>query len=229
MPKLNNTVYICGDSFGSVDPEYQVKSWTEILSTRLPVVNLSRICASNLQIALQVDRAISDGADYVIYLATTSTRHDVEFLHTTHKSNLLDRYVDLQNPEQDCDLTSYSSRSLDSTTRFNSQQLDLLRQYHGEFGNLDLDIYLNQTIIEAVINRLIHSKINFCFDQGGFEHASFGGKQNYFEKYLQYASSINIWDYALASGLSHRPYHHITDPQIHQFIADYYYQKIINE
>jgi hypothetical protein len=229
MPSLNNPVYICGDSFGSVDPEYSVKSWTELLADSLPVVNLSRICASNLQIALQVDRAMSAGADYIIYLATTSTRHDVEFLHIKHRSDLLDRYVDLQRPESQCDLTSYSSRSLDSTTRFNSHQLDLLKKYHSEFGNLDLDIYLNQTIIEAVINRLIHSKIKFCFDQGGFEHAKFGGKKKYFEKYLQYASAINIWDYALTNGLTHRPYHHITDAHVHQRIADYYYQKIINE
>ena len=133
MPSCNNSIYICGDSFGSVDPEYNVRSWTEVLAEHLPVVNLSRICASNLQIALQVDRAIADGAKYIIYLATTSTRHDVEFFHTKHKSDLLDRYVNLQKPEPDCDLTSYSSRSLDSTTRFNSQQLDLLKQYHGEF------------------------------------------------------------------------------------------------
>jgi hypothetical protein len=224
-----NSVYICGDSFGCADPDYAVESWTEILARRLPVVNLSRVCASNLQISLQVDRAIQNHTGYVIYLATTSTRHDVEFRHTDIKTELLDRYIDLQCPDSQCDLTSYSSHSLNHTTRFSSKQIDLLKNYHAEFDNLDLNIYLNKTIIESVLARLVDSKINFSFDQAGFEHHNFGNNKTYFEKYRQYRSAINIWDYVLANKLVHRPYHHIQDAKTHQHIADYYYQKITNE
>ena len=224
-----NPVYICGDSFGSVDKDFNLLSWTQILAQKFPVVNLSKICASNLHISLQVDRAIEQQASYIIYLATTSTRHDVELHPAESQKSLLDRFVDLQHPDQDCDLVSYSSRSLDSTTRFTSRQLELLKHYHAEFDNLELNIYLNQVIIESTLDRLIHSGIKFCFDQGGFEHASFGTDKKYFERYSQHRSAINIWDYALKSGLSHRPYHHIKDPQVHQSIAEYYNQKIINE
>jgi hypothetical protein len=223
-----NPVYVCGDSFGCVDQEYKSESWTQLLATRLPVVNLSRVCASNLQIALQVDRAISAGAGFVVYLATTSTRHDVKYVHTQQRKELLDRYVDLLQPSDHCDLTSYSSRSLNATTRFNDDQLSLLKQYHSEFDNLELTIYLNQLVIEAVLNRLCRSGIPFCFDQGGFEHPEFGGNNIYFENYKQYRSDINIWDHALSAGLLHRPYHHINNAQVHQHIADYYYKKITN-
>lgn len=221
-----NAVYVCGDSFGSVDKDFGIVSWTELLSQRLPVVNLSRICASNLHISLQVDRAIEQQASYIIYLATTSTRHDVELHSTKSQRPLLDRFVDLQNPDPQSDLTSYSSRSLDSTTRFSDQQLKLLKHYHAEFDDLELNIYLNKIIIESTLDRLIHSGIRFCFDQGGFEHPSFGTDKKYFQRYDSYRSAINIWDSALKSSLSHRPYHHIRDSKVHESIAEYYYQKI---
>ena len=227
--EISKTVYICGDSFGCADPEYTVTSWTEILANKLPVINLSRVCASNLQIALQVDQAIADHAGFVIYMATTSTRHDVPWIGLSTKKNLLDRFVDLTCPDDHCDLTSYSTRSLDQTTLFNSQQLSMLQQYHKEFDNLDLSIYLNQNIIEAVLNRLQSSGIDFCFDQGGFEHPKFGGNKKYFSRYDQHRSQINIWDHVVAGEIKHRPYHHINDAQVHQRIADYYYQRIIHD
>jgi len=226
MTDITKPVYICGDSFGCEDPAYELASWTQLLAHRLPVINLSRVCASNLQIALQVDRAIAGGAGFIIYLATTSTRHDVQYRSAQQDLDLLDRYVNLLQPDLSSDLTSYSSRSLDSTTRFDQRQLNVLKQYHSEFDNLDLSIYLSQNIIEAVLIRLIRSGIDFRFDQGGFEHPRFGGSQEYFTQYHPYRSAINIWDYAMTSAMLHRPYHHIQDANTHEIIANYYHQEI---
>lgn len=225
-------VYVCGDSFGSIDPEYGTHSWTEVLADRLAdraqLINLSKVCASNLQIALQVDQAIDQQATFIVYLATTSTRYNVEIRPRQYHNKLLDRFVNIVKQDNSKDLTSYSSHSLDSTTQFNSQQLELLRKYHSEFSNLDLDVYQNELIIHATLSKLVESYCPFLFDQGGFEHTSFGSvKTDYFKNYQQYRSTINIWDYVAGQKILHRPYYHIQDPKTHQLIADYYYTNII--
>lgn len=225
-------IYICGDSFGSTDPEYETLSWTELLSNRLTcsgvVINLSKVCASNLQISLQVDRAIADCANFIVYLATSSTRYDVELHSNRYYNQLLDRFVDITDADPRCDLTSYSSCSLDSTTRFNARQLNLLKNYHSEFNSLDLSIYANELIILATLSKLVESRIPFLFDQGGFEHSSFAtSTKEYFKNYQTYKSDINIWDYVVGQPIFHRPYYHIQDPLIHQTISEYYFNKII--
>jgi hypothetical protein len=223
-------VFVCGDSFGSTDPDYKITSWTEQLAEQLQathtLVNLSKVCASNLHIALQVDAAIERGADYIIYLATSSTRFDVELHSNQTSSRLVDRFVDITDLHSAGDLTSYSSASLDHTTRFSNSQLKLLKEYHSHFSNLDLAIYTSKTIIEAVLNRLKYSGIPFKFDQGGFEHPSFGGNHQYFKTFSSNRSSINIWDYVVGEPLAYRPYHHITDPAVHNLIAEYYFKQI---
>jgi hypothetical protein len=64
------------------------------------------------------------------------------------------------------------------------------------------------------------SAIPFVWDQGGFEHASMGGQGRYFGEYAHTRSEICLWDFARTR--EYRPYYHITDPVLHQRIADYY-------
>jgi hypothetical protein len=104
-------IYVCGDSFGVPDPEYG-PMWVDHLSKNQPVCNLSRVCASNLMISLQVDVAIRAQAEYVILLCTASTR-DQTRLGT--------------------EIVPYSIHSLDHTTPFNSAQLDILKNHTTEF------------------------------------------------------------------------------------------------
>jgi hypothetical protein len=223
------TVYVCGDSFGCRDPEYG-PSWTDMLCDKLSgnLVNLSRVCASNMQIGLQIDRAIEQNASFIIYLATSSVRDDVLFSSAINNASLIDRFVDITAPDKTKDLTSYSVQSLDDTTLFDSNQLLMLKQYHSTFFDLDIAIYRNQLIIEGNLSRLQHSNIPFVFDQGGFEHPSFSNsKQDYFQNYKQYKSQLCVWDH-VDRQLSHRPYYHISDATVNNQIADYYY-KLIND
>lgn len=225
------TVYVCGDSFATPDPEYGtmwVKLLGQLFDSSADIVNLSRVCASNLHIAQQLDRAISHCADYIIYLSTSSTRDDVRLRPLQRNKNLLDRFANLQDPRGEQDITSYSIASLDHTTLFDRSQLRLLQDYHDRFFDLDLAIYRNKLIIEANLARLTHSKIPFLFDRGGFEHVSFAARsdQVYFEQYREYFSKINLWDYVVEQRIKHRPYYHIQDPAVHQHIADYYYNAI---
>ena len=223
------SLYICGDSFGYPDPVYG-PCWTELLADKLTnykTVNLSRVCASNLQIATQVDKAINDQADFVLYLMTTSTREEVLHREKT-QSGVIDRFTNIAEPEKSTDLTSYSIFSLDHTTILNRQQLQLLQKYHKSFFDLDLTIYKNELIIESVLNRLEQSQIPFVYDQGGFENTRFTNTKDkvYFKRYLKHKSGINLWNFARTK--KHRPYYHIEDPKIHEDVACYYY-KIINE
>jgi hypothetical protein len=71
----------------------------------------------------------------------------------------------------------------------------------------------------------VDSKIPFLFDQGGFEHSKFGGSTKlYFKKFDQYRSQVNLWDHGNTA--LYRPYYHITDPDIHKSVADYYIKEI---
>lgn len=191
-------IYVCGDSFGVPDSQYG-PMWADHLGMHRPLRNLSRVCASNLMISQQVDHAIASKAQYIILLCTASTRGQ------TRLGN---------------DVVPYSIHSLDHTTPFNNSQLTILKNYTAEFFDLDLAIYENKCIIESMLSRLVASKIPFVFDQGGFEHASYGGVGTYFTQYNLYRSNHNLWDYA--DQRTHRPYYHITDQQVHRDVARYY-------
>lgn len=202
---MNKTVYICGDSFAVPDLDFG-RCWVDLLSDHVKLVNLSVVCASNLLIAKQVDRAINENANFIICLGTSSIR-----LETSINGNVV----------------PFSVHSIDNTTPFNTHQQLILKQYVTEFFDLDIAIYKNQCIIENTLQKLIDSNIPFIFDQGGFEHKSFTGSNKlYFQKYQPYISKLNLWDYAPTR--THRPYYHITDSAVHEKVFQYYY-KIIND
>lgn len=199
------TVYVCGDSFGVPDPEYGL-CWVDLLSQNHNLVNQSTVAASNLMISLQIDRAIQARPDYIIYLATSCTRSE---LVASTDQPLLEKII------------PYSILNLDRTLNtLGAEQLDLIKRYHIEFFDLGLAIYTNQCIIENNLHKLTASGIPFSFDQGGFEHHSYGGTGEYFSAYNHCRSSINLWDHSLAR--PSRPYYHVTDFSIHQMTADYY-------
>lgn len=219
------TVYICGDSFGFSDHDYG-NCWVDYLTMKIPVINLCRVSASNFQISLQVQHAIEQDADYIVYLATSSIRQDVALREAS--GNLLERYVDITAIDPSKTVTSYSISSLNSTTPFTEDQLAVLKLFHSKFFDLDMAIHQNELIIEGTLSKLVASKIPFVFDQGGFEHPKFGNVKNqYFKSYQQYFSKICLWDY-VDKQLIHRPYYHITDTNTHKKIAEYYY-KLIND
>ena len=115
---------------------------------------------------------------------------------------------------------SYHTAS-EVTTPFDSRTLQLIKEYYTDIFDLSLEIYQNRCIIENTLQKLVDSEIPFLFDQGGFEHPKFGAvNTNYFSKYDRYRSLINLWDYTVTR--NYRPYYHITDPAIHQEVANYY-------
>jgi hypothetical protein len=191
-------IYICGDSFGVSDPAYGAGWMDQIGAT----TNLCQVSASNLLIAQQVDRAIAAGADRIIVLFSSSTRSEK-----------------VENGQA----IPFSWHSADrTTTPFSSNQLRILRAYFAEFHDLGLAIYTNQCIIQHTLDCLNKSGADYVWDQGGFEHASMGGRL-YFEEYNSTRSGLCLWDFAHTR--QYRPYYHITDAQVHRDIATYYRER----
>jgi hypothetical protein len=212
------TVYICGDSFSTPDPAYG-PMWVELLQTRLgadyKIINKSTVSASNLLVAVQVDHAIKNLADYIIVLATTCTRNQV-LVQAPTRQDLMTRF-DQQ------ELISYSVfRTYRSALGDADRQQ--VHNFHRRFDDFELNIFRDYMILLGILHRLTQSGIPFRFDQGGFEHPRFGGQGGYFAEFNQVLSRYNAWDYSTT--VDERPYYHITDATIHELLADYYYTEI---
>jgi len=191
-------IYICGDSFGVSDPAYGPGWMDQIGAT----TNFCQVSASNLLIAQQVDRAIAAGADRIIVLFTSSTRSE--------------------KVENGCAIPFSWHTATATTTPFSANQLRILQEYFAEFHDLGLAIYTNQCIIQHTLGCLHKSGADYTWDQGGFEHASMGGRLC-FEEYNSTRSDLCLWDYAHTR--QYRPYYHITDAQVHRDIATYYRER----
>lgn len=190
-------IYICGDSFGVPDPKYG-PMWVDLLDQE--VVNLSVVAASNLMISRQIDRAVAAGASKIIVLFTSCTRGETR--------------------RNGCDIPWSWHTASEMTTPFGAEELRILQDYFVHFHSLELAIELNRCVIESSLWRLVNSGCDFVFDQGGFEHPSMGGQADYFRQFDQYRSGICLWDFARTR--EYRPYYHITDPDSHKLIAEYY-------
>jgi hypothetical protein len=222
-------IYICADSFGCYDPDYPGMSWHEKLEKKLPqfkIINFSKVCASNLMISLQVDKAIIEQADFVISMGTSVLRDEVKITNIESKLPLVDRFVDItsDNNLDTQNLISYTMLNINQ--EFLSKVNDTLTAYK-KLKDLELLIYKDQCIIENTLQKLVDSNIPFVFDQGGFENPQYGAIKNcYFEKFKKYQSKKNIWNYT--SNRSFRPYYHLIDDNITDEIAQYYYSLIVN-
>lgn len=193
---MKQSVYICGDSFCTSDPEYpKITPWHELIPN---AKTLGRNCASNLLISQQVQQAIDQNPKFIIVSFTSSLRSEIIW---------------------DGEVTPFSWLSLDHTTPFDQKTLDTLRLMFDKI-DLNTEIARNKLIIESTLIMLSNSNVPFKFDQGGFEHPSYGGVGTYFKEFNEHRSKYCLWDYAERG--YHRPYFHIEDQIIHNEIAEYY-------
>lgn len=218
-------IYICGDSFCASDPEYpEITPWHEQINNS---TNLGIVCANNQLISLQVEQAIKQQAKFIIVEFTSVTRNIVQYTDQK-QDNLLDRFYSLTEQDNtNKDLTSYTIWSTKTALALSQEQRNLLDSYNENFFDIDVAIHRDSLIIEATLQRLVDSDIPFLFDQGGFEHPSYGGVGTYFTKYDKYRSGLCLWDYA--DTRTHRPYFHIQDQSIHDTIAEYYNNFILDK
>lgn len=192
-------IYICGDSFCVSDDEYG-PCWVDFVAQSISTVNLAQVSASNLLIARQVDCAIQNNPDFIIVNFTSCTRGE-----KLHQGKIVPFSFHTANT---------------TTTPFSKSELTTLKEYFATFFDLELAIYQNKITIEHTLQKLTESGIPFLFDQGGFEHTKFGGLPGYFKRFQKNRSDVNLWDYTVTQ--QYRPYYHITDPKVHQQVAEYY-------
>jgi hypothetical protein len=219
-------IYVCGDSFNTSDTDYPGQSWYDKFANLAgATTNLSIVCASNLLISLQVDCAIKQKASFIIVSFTSVTRSEVCYTTDRKIDNLLDRFYSLTGEDNTCcDLTSYTIWTPNDARALTKEQRKLVEKYNKEFFDLDLAIYKNHIIIDYTLQKLKSSGISFLFDQGGFEHPSYGATTSYFTEYDQYRSKYNLWDYVPIR--TFRPYFHITDTILTDQVAQYYSSKV---
>ena len=206
-----NQVYICGDSFCVPDLEYGA-CWVDMLDTNVVVQNLAKTGASNLQISLQVDHAISQSASAIIVNFTSCTRQEWRI-----------RPSDQSLYQQFCDgsVVSYVIPTCSNLQDILQEaEINKIREGYLKLSDLSVEIFKNQCIIERTLYKLQNSNIPWTFSSGGFEHSSFGATKKYFEQFKKNHSAINLWDFAITR--SWRPYYHIQDPVIHKQISNYY-------
>ena len=211
-------IYICGDSFATPDPDYGTM-WAELLQHELGadyrIVNHSSVAASNLLVAVQVDHAVQQQADFVIVLATACTRNEALVLPETDQ-DLMSRFLKHE-------LVSYSIYR-PYRSQLNTADQQAIYDFHRRYTDLELNIFRDHCILLGTLYRLTESGTPFLFDQGGFEHPKFGGSRSYFEQFRDQRTDLNVWDYGTTE--AERPYYHILQPEDHARIAEYYRKKI---
>ena len=165
--------------------------------------------------AVQVDHAVKNRADFVVVLATACTRGEALVQPPTNQA-LMTRF----NRRE---LVSYSVfRPYRSALTLADQQT--IHDFHRCYTDLELNIFRDHTLLLGTLLRLQQAGIPFLFDQGGFEHPKFGGSREYFTEFDSVRTELNVWNYGTT--VDERPYYHIKEAAIHQQIADYYYTEI---
>ena len=211
-------VYVCGDSFSTPDPEYGTV-WVDLLQHKLgadySIVNNSSVAASNLLVAVQVDNAIKNHADFVIVLATACTRSEALVQPATDQA-LMTRF-------NQHELVSYSVYR-PYRSHLTARDQEAISDFHRRYTDLELNIFRDHCILLGILTRLQQAGIPFLFDQGGFEHPRFGGQAGYFDEFAAQRSALNVWDYGTTQ--DERPYYHIKEATTHVRISDYYYTEI---
>lgn len=223
-------LYICGDSFACLDPESTILPWPQILKDKIKeswnVTNLSMVCASNLNIRMQIDNAIENNADFIIVLFTSSLRGNGRLTDNSPTANLLDNFFKIGQYNKNKNLACWSYGSLNLTCVLPKDKIKILKEYYAQIFDLGVEVYQNQCVIESTLFKLVNSQCAFLFDQGGFENPLFNGHKEYFKEFDPYRSQYNLWTMHGKRQVIHRPYFHIIDQDLHDLIANYYYQEL---
>lgn len=229
---MNKTLYICGDSFCSSDPEYG-DNWVDLLTLSHPninIINLSSVGASNYLIYLQVKHALSHNCDYLIYNATSSVRQEFSLgRDTTMQSDNIYRYWNAALPDNSKSMICSSWSTVDKHTAniLTIKKIKIIQEFFKEMIDLPNLIEKNYIFILFTL-QLLDSATNltWAWSQGGFEHKSFTPTVSWdFSKYTTHECSINLWDDYDPALL--RPYYHITDTKLIKSVYTQY-AKMLN-
>ena len=227
MRKLmsKKTLYICGDSFCSRDPEYG-DNWVDMFNlAAIDIINLSSPGASNYLIYLQVKEAILKNADYIIYQASSSIRNEFSIKPTSLQKDELNRYWNVTAPADDASVVCCSWINpwgpKYNLTIFSSTDITQIQDFFVKNIDLTSLVEKNYIFILHTLQILTASNIPYAWSQGGFEHKMWESTNWWdFSAYKDHECKINLWDYYDSNVI--RPYYHVTDKQILQDVCNEY-------
>lgn len=216
-------IYICGDSFSVPDPNAGLM-WVDMIKSKLPVVNLAVPGASNYLIYLQVKHAIENGAEHIIYQATSSIRQEFAF---AEDSKIKDSYCRYHNPVVSSNEYSMICGSWHNVGQHHSKVLskednDNIANFSVRFFDIANAIEKNYIYILHTLNLISKANLkSWAWSRGGFEHKNFKDSTVWnFSHYDQHEVDVNLWDYYDNSVA--QPVFHITNQGVHQTVCNQY-------
>lgn len=244
------TIYVCGDSFSSIDVEYPFH-WSQKLLYR--TINLSRSAASNFQIALQVQQAIKENPSFIIVNFTDPLRIDVRIKprHGTERivalrkcraaieidafkygTNVLSEFLDHDGVDQtDKSFTSFPIEMVDSpeqytgTLNYNTNDKHDVLGYYLRYNHVILQFMQNYFYIHSALSMLKLSGIPFTYNLGLFETElnilELELPEIDFSEFTQYCNAIHLPSYEYVLPPA-RPLFHIHNEADHTNIAMQY-------
>jgi hypothetical protein len=222
-------IFVCGDSFCVRDPEYG-PAWIDYLCNALPdadVITLSSPAASNYLIYLQTQHALTNGADYIIYHATSSIRQEFLLRPDDSERDHYQRYWNIADPQQNPSMACTSWLNPDKTTVGVLSKSDSHKIKNFFCQHLDLTsvieknhIFIKHTL--AMLESAPNLK-NWAWSRGGFEHRTFAQHQFWdFSQYQSRECHINLWDKFEPGHRLERPFYHIVDHDVKRDVAEEY-------
>jgi hypothetical protein len=226
---MKKTLYICGDSFCTSDPEYGA-SWTDLFSQMNPEIdvrNFSSIGASNYLVYLQVKEALAAGCDYLIFHATSSVRQEFVIDRDQATTDSVDRYWRQDRPQGSMRCNSFQNVEKNLDGLFSWDQRLTIKEYFADFFDFAGQIEKNYVFIYHTLNMLdSHKALTWAWSRGGFEHSRFAGTSNTwdFSKFADRECPLNLWDHYVPD--VYRPHFHVNDPDVVQNVCNSY-QKLL--
>lgn len=223
---MKKTLYICGDSFCTTDPEYGI-SWVELLQEQCPTIeikNFSSIGASNYLIYLQVKEALEQKCDYLIYHATSSIRQEFLINKDNATKDSVDRYWRQDKPAGALRCNSYHNVEKNLDNIFSNTERHIIKQFFTNFFDLPGQVEKNYIFICHTLDLIAKNKnlINWSWSRGGFEHSTFSNSQQdwNFTEYSSRECDINLWNHYCPD--VYRPHYHITNKEVIQNVCNTY-------
>jgi hypothetical protein len=222
-------LFICGDSFCFPDPQYG-PCWVDLIQIARPnieIVNLSSPGASNYLISLQVQHALENKSNWIIYHATSSIRQEFSISRNIATKDSIDRYW---NPLSKQNKAVVSNSWISATRNTDDLLLEgdqTIKRFFTEYIDLPSMINKNYIFIDYTLKLLDSSlpRSQWAWSPGGFEHKNFSDSVSWdFSNFQNRICKINLWDDYDNSKM--RPYYHVTDPEIHQKVCETYLQML---
>jgi len=192
---------------------------------QIKVINLASPGASNYLIALQVEYALSNCCDYLIYNATSSVRQELLLNNDNETQDSIIRYWNVCDPDPSKSLvcTTWTNLRRDTQETFKEHQYKEIENFFVKYIDLPSTIKKNYIFICHTLQQISKNKNlkNWAWSRGGFEHHSFKDSSIWdFSEWESKMCDTNLWDHY--DNKSNRPFYHVTDVSIRKAVCDSY-------